>query len=115
MLLRTRKCGLKYATLKNLLAIQSNNYLGENGHDYDPQEIDDMIWQKQAKKDAQDLAKKLKELYEEPPQIPAELAQVLTAEPPPVPANIKQIPVILKGLDLSLKDQLINQAMGIVF
>ena len=52
---------IKFMSLDLLQIIKANNYLGANGHDYEPSEIEDQIYLKQSRLDA----KRLKQLERE--------------------------------------------------
>jgi len=56
----------KYTSLARLILIQESNCVGENGIDYDAEELESLIWEKQRKKDDEQEARELARYNEEP-------------------------------------------------
>lgn len=105
----------KFTRLDALIQIKQDHYMGSNGDNYEESEVDELIIIKQSKLDEENNKRILKEVDKAPPKISEKMLQESGDLPPKIPASIKRIPIIEKRIDFVLKDQMINQILGVPF
>jgi uridine kinase len=52
----------KFTSLKLLLEIQTDNYIGKTGQEYVAEEVDNLIWKKQSENDQKMIENQLRQI-----------------------------------------------------